>query len=506
MPKLSGLLRQTSEKFPERTAFIEPEQGRITYGALQQLASRLSQLLSDNGVEAGDRVGVCLPKSILSVGAIFGILEAEAAYVPVDVEAPENRNGYILENCQAKALLVSSDQLETYASHFEGKCSVREIPGLPLALLILDFQGASPLDIPSGLAYILYTSGSTGLPKGVLITHRNAFCFVQWAGQAFGISEKDVFSSIAPFHFDLSVFDLFTAVLHGASVVLIGSQMAKNPMQLAALIDEHHISVWYATPTTLKMMLRFGRMERYQHDSLRIVLFAGEVFPITPLREIKSRWHTAAFYNLYGPTETNVCTFHPIPELIPEEQSAPYPIGIACPYARCRILVDEQSHLLKPGLEGELLVAGESVMAGYLNLPERNERAFWTEQGEQWYRTGDIVRVDNQLEMEYVSRKDRMVKRYGYRIELGEIEAALHHHPDIAEAGVVSVQPEGQDVQIIAFYSTKAPETALPVLALKEFLVQNLPAYMVPDKLVHLVETPKTTTHKVNYPALMQLV
>ncbi|MCB0555588.1 MAG: AMP-binding protein, partial [Phaeodactylibacter sp.] len=120
MPKLSGLLRQTSEKFPERTAFIEPEQGRITYGALQQLAARLSQLLSDNGVEAGDRVGVCLPKSILSVGAIFGILEAEAAYVPVDVEAPENRNGYILENCQAKALLVSSDQLETYASHFEG--------------------------------------------------------------------------------------------------------------------------------------------------------------------------------------------------------------------------------------------------------------------------------------------------------------------------------------------------------------------------------------------------
>lgn len=505
MHELKGLLRQAAERFPQRVAFIEPGGERISYSGLKELASRLSGLLMGQGVAAGDRVGVCLPKSILSVASIFGILESETAYVPLDVEAPAARNGYILENCRAKALLLEPGLLDDYAGQFHGRYEVHEVPGLPLVLLSLDFSEAGPLEVPEGLAYILYTSGSTGLPKGVLISHSNAYCFVEWAGQAFGITEADVFSSIAPFHFDLSVFDLFTAVLHGASVVLIGNQMAKNPMQLAALIDEYAISVWYATPTTLKIMLRFGRLARYRHDSLRIVLFAGEVFPITPLREIKERWSTAAFYNLYGPTETNVCTFHPIPEEIPEAQTAPFPIGEACPYARCRLLIGEESFPPEHGLEGELLVAGASVMAGYLNLPERNEQAFWQEAGEKWYRTGDIVRVNAEGALEYLSRKDRMVKRNGYRIELGEVESALHRHPGISEAGVISRQ-EGQEVQIIAFYSTKDPENALPLLELNAFMARQLPAYMAPDKFVHLAETPKTATHKVNYQALLQLV
>lgn len=506
MHELKGLLRQAAGRFPERTAFIEPEGGSITYAGMLELASRLSAFLLSQGITPGDRVGFCLPKSILSGACVFGILESGAAYVPLDVEAPAPRNSYILENCRARALLATPELGDTYAGQFQGRCALREVPGLPLVLLVFDFQAAAPLEIPAGLAYILYTSGSTGMPKGVLITHGNAYCFVEWAGRAFGITEADVFSSIAPFHFDLSVFDLFTAVLHGAAVVLINHQMAKNPMQLAALIDDYRISVWYATPTTLKMMLRFGRLARYRHDSLRIVLFAGEVFPIPPLREIMERWAGAAFYNLYGPTETNVCTFHPIPAVIPEAQKAPFPIGRACPYARCRLLDGERSYALQPGLEGELVVAGESVMAGYLNLPERNEQAFWWEAGEKWYRTGDIVRVNAEGGMEYLSRKDRMVKRHGYRIELGEIESALHRHPAIAEAGVVSMQGEGQDMQIVAFYSTIEPQAAIPLLSLTEFVLQQLPPYMAPDRFVHLVETPKTATHKVNYQALMQMV
>lgn len=507
MPDLKSLLRLSAEKHPHRPALLAPGREPVAYAQVYETALELAHFLAAQGVRTGHRVGFCLPKSALSVYAIFGIMENGAAYVPLDSEAPESRNQYILEDCQACGLITSPGLAQQYADALGANVRERlDIPGLPLVWLGLQHPAAKPLAIPAQLAYILYTSGSTGLPKGVLITQQNALCFVEWAGDEFGITENDVFSSIAPFHFDLSVFDLFTAMRHGASVLLIDAQMAKNPMQLAELIAQHQISVWYSTPTTLKMMLRFGRMERHDHQSLRLVLFAGEVFPLTPLREIQERWAMARFYNLYGPTETNVCTFHPIPEHIPEGHPPPFPIGRACPFAQCRVLVEEQSHALQTGLEGELIVAGLSVMPGYLNLPERNAQAFLTENGTQWYRTGDIVRVNDELELEYVSRLDRMIKRHGYRIELGEVEAALHRHPAISEAGVISVELANNEIQIAAFYTTKNGHPAIPFLALKDFLAGQLPGYMIPDKLIHLEETPKTATYKINYPALAKMV
>ena len=507
MPELRGLLAQSAAKYPERPALFEPGQAPVTYAAAQQSARLVADFLGAKGVGQSERVAFCLPKSALSVYAVFGILECGAVYVPLDSEAPAHRNRYIVEDCQARGMILSPELAESYAAALGSKAAAPQaMPGLPLAWLELRHEGDESLAVPADLAYILYTSGSTGQPKGVLLTEQNASCFVSWAGDAFSIHEHDVFSSIAPFHFDLSIFDLFTALRHGASIVLIDAQAAKNPMRLAELIGQYRISVWYSTPTTLKMMLRFGRMERHDHSSLRIVLFAGEVFPLEPLREIKARWASAHFFNLYGPTETNVCTFHPIPEVIPAEQASPYPIGQACPYAECRLLVEGQPQALFPGLEGELIVGGQSVMAGYLNLPERNERAFVQEGNTTWYRTGDLVRVNAALELEYVSRFDRMVKRHGYRIELGEVEAALHRHPEISEAGAVSIPQANGEVLIAAFYTTKNHQAPLPFLALQDFLASQMPAYMIPDKLIHLEETPKTTTHKINYPALAQMV
>jgi amino acid adenylation domain-containing protein len=503
--ELSNLLAQTAGHFPCSNAFTVPGEGSVTYATLHGQVITVADFLRSQGVRAGERVAFCLPKSLASVAVLFGILEYRAAYVPLDVEAPVDRNQYILKNCEAAGFFAVREMASTLRAAFEEAVLIDEVPGLDVCWVRIQAK-ASALDIPQDLAYILYTSGSTGLPKGVLITHRNARCFVDWAGDLFQLSERDVLSSIAPFHFDLSVFDLFAGVRAGAQIVLMDAASAKNPMLLAGWIDEYRITVWYATPTTLKLMLRFGRLDRCEHTSLRLVLFAGEVFPLEGLRAIKERWKQVEFYNLYGPTETNVCTFQQIPEVIPAEQVRPYPIGRPCPYARAGL--EQQGQVLEPvpGAEGELLITGESVMAGYLNLPDRNERAFLTDQqGTIWYHTGDLVRVNAEGALEYVSRIDRMVKRHGYRIELGEIEAALHRHPQIAACGVVHHPLADGDQRISAYFTTRSLETSLGVVELKTYLATALPPYMVPDKLVQLPELPQTSSHKVNYQVLQKM-
>lgn len=497
------MLPLAAGKYPDKTAFTKPGEGSVTFGALQSQALIMADFLKDQRISQADRVAFCLPKSLHSVAVLFGILQSEAAYVPLDVEAPSARNQYILENCQARGLVTDAPTAAAFEAAFGARASVLEISGFPLYWVKLDHSDSTALEVPEDLAYILYTSGSTGVPKGVLITHRNAMSFVEWAGAQFQISSDDVFSSIAPFHFDLSVFDLYTSVRHGASVVLMDAASVKNPMLLAGWMEEYKISVWYATPTTLKLMLRFGRLERYQHEMLRLVLFAGEVFHIDALRAVMERWHKAVFYNLYGPTETNVCTFHAIPAKIPADCSEPFPIGKVCPYAEAALQTDDGMHAPSAGLEGELLIAGASVMAGYLALAERNAQSFVLDElGKHWYRTGDLVRVNQFGEIEYVSRIDRMVKRHGYRIELGEIEAAMHRHPQISECGVISSPLEGGDVSITAFFTAHAADAAPGVVELKTYLSTALPPYMVPDKLIQLNEIPQTSSNKVNYQVL----
>jgi non-ribosomal peptide synthetase component F len=183
------------------------------------------------------------------------------------------------------------------------------------------------------------------------------------------------------------------------------------------------------TPSVLRLLVEYGRLERYDWSSLRLVLFAGEAFPIKYLRALKAAWQRPRYFNLYGPTETNVCTYFEVPQEIPASQEGPFPIGLACESDRTKI-VDDNGREVQPGEEGELLVAGGSVMIGYWNLREKSEAAFSIDsEGARWYKTGDLVRQQADGNYMFIGRRDRMVKRRGYRVELGEIEAALYRHP-----------------------------------------------------------------------------
>jgi amino acid adenylation domain-containing protein len=424
-----------------------------------------------------------------------------------------------LSDCTVKAILIESRFVERLSEELGGQAKVPP-------LIVLDGTGgghslknalerersdhpALPASIrlsSDSLAYILYTSGSTGKPKGVMLSHLNAISFIDWCSEVFEPCETDRFSSHAPFHFDLSILDIYVSIKHGATLVLVDEEIGKDPVRLAPLISEKKISIWYSTPSILSFLAQFGKLDRYAFPDLRMVLFAGEVFPIKHLRMLKDLLPEPRYFNLYGPTETNVCTYYEVPTTIPADQTKPFPIGKACSHYTDLIrVVDEKGQDVEKGQRGELIAAGPGVMQGYWNLPERTSNAFLVDaSGQRWYKTGDIVVQDDNGNYLYLSRRDRMVKKRGYRVELGEIEAGLYRHPDVREAAVIALSNEENGVQIKAFLSFKAGKNPSRI-ELKRFCMQALPAYMIPDLFSFLDSLPKTSTDKIDYQKLRTL-
>jgi amino acid adenylation domain-containing protein len=510
---LHQLLDCSASRFPDRVAVEESGAGSIRYNELAHLSDRLRDRLREMGVEPGDRVGICMRKSADAVASIFGIMKTGAAYVPADRAAPASRNAFIFHNCGVKVLIVEARlagaiRLEFGQLGFTPEMIVLEGTGagIPLtqALDRLDAanRAACAPDVvpdPSQLAYILYTSGSTGRPKGVMLSHGNAACFIDWCSEVFRPNEHDRFSSHAPFHFDLSILDIYVSLKHGATLVLVEEQLGKEPARLAPWIAEKSLTVWYSAPSILSLLAQFGKLEQHDYSSLRLVLFAGEVFPLKYLKLLKSLWLHPRYFNLYGPTETNVCTFYEVPHLISESQTEPVPIGKACPYCDA-LVVSEAGIKVARGAEGELCIAGASVMKAYWNLPENTAKAFLPGRDTCWYRTGDIVVELPDGNYKFLGRRDRMIKKRGYRIELGEIEVALYRHPGIKEAAVLAF-PDIDGVPVKAFTSTR-DGSKLSIIELKKFCSENLPLYMVPDVFCSLESLPKTSTDKIDYQKL----
>jgi len=506
-------LQASARARPDHVAVEDLPSGALTYRELDSLTDRVRDRLHAMGVRPGDRVGVYARKSIDAYAAILGAMKAGAAYVPVDYGAPAWRSSYILADCAVRAVVLERSLVDAWRGeaqqlgHDPELLVLEEVGGGGGLATALDAAGDAPAvatvpRAPDDLAYILYTSGSTGKPKGVMLTHRNAMAYVDWCTMVFAPSAGDRFSSHAPFHFDLSILDLYVPLKHGATVVLIDAERGKEPLGLAQLIAERRLTIWYSTPTILTLLAQFGRMERHDYSTLRYVFFAGEVFPVKHLREVTQRLPGASFYNLYGPTETNVCTYHPIPRVVEADRTVPYPIGRVCEQLRARVVEGDGRDVAR-GDEGELVIAGDNVMQGYWNLAERTAQAFLVDaDGTRWYRTGDVVVEDADGVFTFVGRRDRMVKRRGYRIELGEVEAGLYRHPSVREAAVVAVPDAEGAPRLKAFLALGNGEKG-SVLAMKRFAAEALPAYMVPDAFAFVEALPKTSTDKVDYQRLL---
>lgn len=512
---LAACLTSAADRYADRLAVSDPEGETLTYGELAARSAAFAGFLRSRGVGPGHRVGLLLPKSLDAVVAIFGVLRSGAAYVPVDAASPRSRAATILSDAAVTVLVLDGGDIPILDEIEEDRRPATVVVVGPLgaadgsadaetvawdaALTHAPIGADEPEPTGEDLACLLFTSGSTGRPKGVMISHGNAMSFVDWASDLARPTPDDRFSSHAPFHFDLSVFDLYVCLRHGASLHLIPDALGKDPRSLGAYIAERDISVWYSTPSVLTVLARFGKLEQLDYGGPRLALFAGEVFPPVHLRAITRLWANAAWYNLYGPTETNVCTFAPIPTPVPEERVDPYPIGEACAHCRA-VVLDDAGHQVTAGGEGTLHIAGPAVFQGYWELPDRTREAFREIDSERFYDTGDMVRVDPAEGLVFVGRRDRMVKRRGFRVELGEIESALHRHPELTAAAVVAETDPEAGVRITAFVVPEGPPPS--IVDLKVYCGRELPSYMSPDVFVVLDALPQTSTDKTDYQAL----
>ena len=507
---LPDLLDSSSQRFPDRPAVVDAVDASMSYSELNARSDAFAAFLAARGVRSGDRVAVAVPKCLEAVVAFFGIMKAGAAYVPLDAGGPLERGRRILEECDVRAAVVNArtiamvpDALDTLVIAVDRRA---HLPGSVHFQDAIADSNAAVAARPAAhdVAYIIFTSGSTGAPKGAMITHANALSFLDWCSSIFHPCESDRFANHAPFYFDPSVFDLYLSVKHGASVHLIGDELAKRPSDLAAFIARRRLTFWLSAPSALMMLARYGELEKHDCTSFKVVAFGGEVFPPRPLRELKQRWTSSAFYNMYGPTEvTTACTIARIPDDIPADRSAPYPIGF--PASHCRaLLLSEDGEPVPTGEDGLLHISGPAVFAGYWNRPAETAASIVERDGIRWYNTGDIVRWHPDEGYTYVGRKDGQVKRRGFRIELGEVEQALYRHPSVAETAVVAVADSDATVRIAAFVVCNgAPPSTV---ALKTFCATALPAYMSPDLFVFLDRLPRTPTDKVDLRALKNQV
>lgn len=525
---LPQLLTRQAEAQPHRPAVMH-SQSMLTYSELETQSNQVAQALHAAGVMRGDRVGLYLNKSLEAVVALFGIMKVGAAYVPLDPKAPPTRIAFIVHNCQMKGLVSSSKDLNTLfqiersrLSSLHGvilnddKHAIQE--NLPLAAFdwsqvrrMPDTPPVKPDTIEDDLAYILYTSGSTGTPKGVMISHRASLTFVNWACDTFQIQPEDRVSNHAPFHFDLSIFDIFSTIKGGGTIVLVPVSLSVFPTSLAKFIADQTISVWYSVPSALTRLVLYGQLEQHNYSHLRAVLFAGEVFPIKYLRTLMEQIPHPHYYNLYGPTETNVCTYYEVPPLAPE-RTTPLPIGQACDNFET-FLLTPQNTLAAPQEEGELCVRGPGLMKGYWGLPEKTQAVLHPFElhphlgPEPIYRTGDLAQQDATGNYLYLGRRDNMIKSRGYRIELGEIETVLYTHPDVLEAAVIPVPDDeiGNRIRaVIAVQNDDALETHVNANQLQAHCAQHLPTYMIPHEIVFCAQLPKTSTGKIDKNRLQQ--
>ncbi|MFC0210899.1 non-ribosomal peptide synthase/polyketide synthase [Paenibacillus chartarius] len=489
---IAELFEAQALQTPEQTALVF-EGSRMTYEELNERANRLARTLRAQGVQTDQPIGLMAERSMEMVVGVFAILKAGGAYVPIDPEYPQERIRYMLDDSGTSLLVLQSG--------LRNRVSVESYSGKIVELddaAAYDEDGSNlePAGGPDSLAYVMYTSGTTGRPKGNLTTHRNIVRVVRVTNYI-DITGQDQVLQLSSYAFDGSTFDIFGALLNGARLVLCSKQTLLDMGGLAALIAREHISVMFITTALFNVLVDLN-IDCLRH--VRKVLFGGERISVSHARRALHELGPNKLIHVYGPTESTVfATFYGINKI--EEHAVNVPIGR--PISNTSVYIVGAGNQLQPvGVAGELCVAGDGLARGYLNRPELTADKFAANPfapGERMYRTGDLARWLPDGSIEYIGRIDQQVKIRGFRIELGEIEALLAKTADVREAVVIAREDEAGQKHLVAYFVADKP---LAVSDLRSELAQELPAYMIPTHFVQLEQLPLTPNGKVDRRAL----
>ncbi|WP_313715261.1 non-ribosomal peptide synthetase [Atlantibacter hermannii] len=478
------------EKTPHSVA-LRSEHSSVSYEELDNHSTALAIYLIEKGVKPGDKIGVYLNRGISLITCLLGILKAGACYVPLDPSYPEERLLFIAHHADIYFIVTNPSLCSKIAFDDDKKININALNLNTVSNTVL------PAVDDEALCYVMYTSGSTGQPKGVMVRHRTVVNYLRWMQQAFGLTHHDVVLNQSTFSFDVSVWEIFWPLITGASCALISDESKYDPSQVIQFMQQHSVTVAQFVPTALRALVAVQKLESC--SELQHIFSGGEALDQKLVDDLAAQF-SGKIHNLYGPTEATIYACHWLCQ--PGSDYTIVPIGIPIPHVRAYVL-DEQGNQLPAGASGELYLAGDTLAQGYINDPEQTRSRFIndlfaTDTPSLMYKTGDIVRAREDGVLEFLGRIDSQVKLRGHRVELNETEAILRKYSKLANAAVILVNNVRSGApEMAAFYVTKENET-VEEQQLKEHLYNILPFYMIPSYFIEQDFIPTLPNGKVD--------
>jgi len=493
-------LEQSAQEYPSKVAFAD-EKESYSYSQLMQYGQAIGTVLADKDI-IKKPVVIYLEKSVRVIASFMGILYGGSFYCPIDVSMPIERVKLILNVLDMPYVITDAEQYDVI-SEIIGKEHILIYEDICASSINCDLlQKIRRKTIDMDPMYILFTSGSTGVPKGVVISHQSVIEYTEWVTETFKITESDSFGNQAPFYFDNSILDIYCGLKNSATVYIIPKEHFKYPKRLLNYLNEKKITTIFFVPSALCIVAELHSLEKVSLETVNKILFCGEVMPNKYLNIWRKYVPNALYANLYGPTEiTDVCTYFIVDREFEDDE--PLPIGTTCKNTDC-VILDEENKEPILGQVGELCIRGRSLALGYYKNPEKSSEVFIQnplnrEYRDLIYRTGDLVRINDKGEILYVGRKDFQIKHLGHRIELGEIE--------VAAGGIAGVETcaciyDDAKQKIVFCYTGEELDKNI----IKEVFKEKLPSYMVPGIYVYLNELPYNANGKIDRKLLKKQV
>lgn len=500
MKNILDYLEQTVTKYPNKIAFVDSTR-EVKWNLFNENAKKIGTAISDIN-KMNKPVAIFIDKTVSCLETMFGTLYSGNFYTVIDTKSPKERINLILTTLEPEFIITDNKNL-TKAKELGIEKDIyvyEEIITTNIDEEKLNIIRCKMIDTDP--MYVLFTSGSTGTPKGTVISHRAVITYSTWVVETFDINDETIWGSQTPFYFSMSITDVFSTIMSGATFYIIPKMFFSFPMKLLEFINEKKINTIYWVPSALCIVANFKALEEVVVSSLKKVLFAGEVMPTKQLNMWIEKLPNTMFANLFGPTETtDICTYYVVDRKF--ENTENLPIGKACNNCDVIIIKEDGTEASKEE-EGELCVRGSFLANGYYHNQEKTNSVFVQNPLNQAYpeliyKTGDIVKYNNKGELIYLSRKDFQIKHMGYRIELGEIETAANNIDGIVICACVY---DTEHSKIILFYQGQEISEKKVLEEIKD----KVPTYMCPNEIIKLPKMPYNANGKIDRVNLKNII